>query len=156
MRAIFHILTRRLAPVIIRVWVVLWVLSVPLFHVHPELAEATGHAGAGRSGTVHTVFSGDLDGEFTPHEATTHPASDTSLHLSHAWFEHAELGFSLITGSHHRTEFKPHLVQTLILPLESTITIRSHERTAEELAAVPAAVLFIHELPSRAPPSLPL
>jgi hypothetical protein len=154
MRTIFHILTHRLAPVLIRVWVVLWVLSVPLFHIHPELAEASGLAGAVRSGTVHTVFSGDLDGEFTPHKAAAHPATDRSFHLSHTWFEHAELGFSLITDSHHRTEFTPHLVHTMGLPFESAVAIRNHGRATEQLAAVPATTLFTHDLSSRAPPSL--
>lgn len=154
MRTTFHILTHRLAPVLIRVWVMLWVLSVPLFHIHPELAEPSGLTGAMRSGTVHTVFSGDLDGEFTPHKAAAHPATDRSVHLSHTWFEHAELGFSLITDSNHRTELKPHLIQTMGLPFEGTLAIRYHERMAEQRAAVPAAILFMREIPSRAPPSL--
>ena len=152
MRNVLSTLIHRLAPVIIRVWVVLWVLFVPLFHIHPDLAESSDHAGAVRSGTVHTVFSGDLDGEFTPHEAASHPAADRSAHLSHTWLEHAELGFSLITDSHHRTDLKPLLIQTMVPPIGDTAIIHSHERTAEHLAAVPAATLFMHELASRAPP----
>lgn len=154
MRNVLHSMTHRLAPVIIRVWAILWVLSVPLFHVHPELAERSGPAGAMRSGTVHTVFSGDLDGEFTPHEAATHPAEDKSFHLSHTWFEHSELGFSLLTASHHRTDLKPLLIQTMVLPIVGTTIVLSSGQKTERFTAAPAAVLFVHEFPSRAPPSL--
>ena len=158
MRNILHILTHQLAPMIIRVWVMLWVLSVPLFHVHlhvhPESGEHSGHDGAMRSGTVHTVFSADLDREFDTHEASTHSAADKSVHLSHTWFEHSELGFSLLTDSHHRTDLKPILVQTIVPPIGETTTIECRERAAEDLAAIPASTLFVHRLPSRAPPSL--
>lgn len=154
MRNVLQTLTHRLAPMIIRVWVMLWVLSVPLFHVHPEFAESSGQDGAMRSGTVHTVFSGDLDGEFDSHEAATHRAADKSPHLSHTWFEHSELVFSLLTDSHHRTDLKPLLVQTMVLPIGDTAIIHGRERTAEYLAVVPATTLFVHEFASRAPPVL--
>lgn len=154
MRNVLSTLTLRLAPVIIRVWVVLWVLFVPLFHIHPELAESSDHAGGMRSGTVHTVFSRDLDGEFTPHEAASHPAADKSAHLSHTWFEHAELGFSLITDSHHRTDLKPLLIQTMVLPIGETAIVLSSRQIADRLAAVPPATLFVHEFAARAPPLL--
>lgn len=153
MRKAFKTLTHQLAPMIIRVWVMLWVISVPLFHIHPELAERSGHHGAMRSGTVHTVFSADLDGEFDMHEASTHSAADKSVRLSPTWFEHSELGFSLLTDSHQRTDLKPILVQTMVLPIGETITIECRERAAEHLAAIPASTLFVHRLPSRAPPS---
>lgn len=154
MRKTFNILIHRLPPLLIRVWVILWVLSVPLFHVHPEFAERSGHDGALRSGTVHTVFSADLDGEFDTHEASTRSAADKSVHLSHSWLEHSELGFSLLTDSHHRADLKPILVQTMVLPTGETTTIECRERAAEHLAVIPASTLFVHQLPSRAPPSL--
>lgn len=154
MRNVLHVLTHRLAPAIIRVWVTLWILSIPLFHVHPEFSERSGHDGAMRSGTVHTIFSGDLAGEFEPHEASTHSASDKAAHLSHTWLEHAELGFSLLTDSPHRTELKPHLVQTMVLPTGQTLSMQCYERAGEYLAAIPASILFVHQFPSRAPPSL--
>jgi len=154
MRKAFNILIHRLPPLLIRVWVMLWVLSIPLFHVHPESAEHSGHDGAIHSGTVHTVFSGDLDGEFDIHEASPPSTADKSAHLSHAWFEHSELGFSLLTDSHQRTDLKPIFVQTMVLPIGETTTIECRERAAEHLAAIPASTLFVHRLPSRAPPSL--
>ena len=154
MHNILHTLTHRLPSILIRVWAVLWVLSIPLFHVHPEFSERSAHDGAIHSGTVHTVFSGDLAGEFEPHEASTHAPSDKSAHLSPTWFEHSELGFSLLTDSHQRTDLKPILVQTMVLPIGETTTIECRERAAEHLAAIPASILFVHRLPSRAPPSL--
>ncbi|MEK7870608.1 MAG: hypothetical protein AAB271_09750, partial [Nitrospirota bacterium] len=119
-----------------------------------ESAEHSGHDEAIHSGTVHTVFSADLDREFDTHEASTHSAADKSVHLSHTWFEHSELGFSLLTDSHHRTDLKPILVQTIVPPIGETTTIECRERAAEDLAAIPVSTLFVHRLPSRAPPSL--
>lgn len=153
MRNVLHALTSQLAPMLIRVWVMLWVLSVPLFHVHPESVEHLGHNGAIRSGTVHTVFSADLDGEFDIHEASAHSAANKSVHLSHTWFEHSELGFSLLTDSHHRTELKPILVQTMALPIEEPTLVQCDERAAEHRAVTPASTLVVHQLPSRAPPA---
>jgi hypothetical protein len=103
---------------------------------------------------VHTVFSADLDGEFDIHKASTHSAADKSIHLSHTWFEHSELEFSLLTNSHHRADLKPILVQTMALPEGNVAIIPCHERATEYLAAIPASTLFVHQLPSRAPPSL--
>ena len=154
MHTVFNILIYRLPSMLIRVWVMLWVLSIPLFHVHPESAGHSGHNGAIHSGTVHTVFSGDLDGEFDVHKASTHSAADKSAHLSPTWFEHSELGFSLLTDSHQRTDLKPILLQTMVLPIGDTTTIECRERAAEDLTAIPASTLFVHRLPSRAPPSL--
>ena len=45
-------------------WSSLWMLMVPLFHVHPEADHHHGEAGHVHGGTVHMVFSPDLDGEF--------------------------------------------------------------------------------------------
>ncbi|MCS6292640.1 MAG: hypothetical protein H8J66_06150 [Nitrospira sp.] len=154
MHNVLHTVAHQLVPMLIRVWVMLWVLSVPLFHVHPEFAERSGQEGAMRSGTVHTVFSADLDGEFDIHEASTHSAADKSVHLSHTWFEHSELGFSLLTDSHHRVELKPILVQTMALPDGKVAIIPCHEQATERLAVIPSSTLFVHQLPSRAPPSL--
>ena len=154
MYKMLHILTRRLAPTIIRLWVVLWVLLVPLFHVHPEVTGLAGKNGVERGGTVHTVFSGDLDGEFDLHEAATHRATDKSPHLSHAWFEHSELVFSLFTGSHHRTDLKPILAQTMVMPIGDITILHGQAQAEEHRATVPATTLFVHEFTSRAPPSL--
>ena len=52
---------------ILRGWVVLWLLALPLFHIHPETDPHHGEAGHVHAVAVHTVFSGDLEGEFGEH-----------------------------------------------------------------------------------------
>lgn len=154
MRSTLHRLPHRLTPLIIRAWVILWILSVPLFHVHPELADPSSFDGAMRSGTVHTVFSGDLDGEFETHHAPPRHGNNSAAHLSHAWFEHSELGFSLLNDSHHRADMQPLLVQTLVLPRSEPATMRSYKRAVDHLPLISTSTLLEYECSSRAPPTL--
>jgi hypothetical protein len=48
-------------------WASLWVLAAPFFHVHPEADHRHGQSGHIHGGTVHTVWSPDLDCEFDNH-----------------------------------------------------------------------------------------
>ena len=48
-------------------WVSLWMLAVPLFHVHPDADHLHGQAGHLHGGTVHTVMSPDLECEVESH-----------------------------------------------------------------------------------------
>ncbi|MDH5626389.1 MAG: hypothetical protein OEY21_09805, partial [Nitrospira sp.] len=49
--------------VAVLLWASLWMLAAPLFHVHPEADHRHGEAGHVHGGTVHTVWSQDLDCE---------------------------------------------------------------------------------------------
>ena len=60
---------RRIAHVL-RGWMILWLLALPLFHIHPETDPHHGEAGHVHAAAVHTVFSGDLEGEFGEHQET--------------------------------------------------------------------------------------
>lgn len=58
-------------------------LATPLVHVHPEADHRHGDQGHVHDGTVHTVFSPDLDGEFSiyEHASVAHDESHWPLHL---------------------------------------------------------------------------
>src|SRR5512132_1967840 len=71
---------------LLRAWTILWLIAIPLFHIHPESDPHHGRAGHVHSGTVHTVFSGDLDGEFGHHRDK---ASSATVSPS-GWFLSAE------------------------------------------------------------------
>lgn len=45
-------------------WLTLWMIAIPLVHVHPEADHAHGAPAHMHGGTVHTVFSGDLPCEY--------------------------------------------------------------------------------------------
>ena len=75
-------------------WLITWVTTVPLFHIHlPDISDRQ----ASQSGVAHTVFSPDLPGEFTRVSNATH--QDQFAHLSNWVFTSPELGFILSEGS---------------------------------------------------------
>lgn len=65
------------------VWSSLWMLAVPLVHIHPEADHHHGAADHWHGGTVHTVFSPDLSCEFSTYSHASVAAKESScpLHL---------------------------------------------------------------------------
>ena len=85
-------------------WLVAWVLTVPLFHVHVPDAKA-GPVSL-HSGMPHTVFSADLPGEFSHFSLTRERRSD-SLDLSQLNLNYPELGFTILNKSKERKIGQP-------------------------------------------------
>lgn len=133
-------------------------LIVPFFHIHPEADHHREDAGHVHGGTIHSVFSPDLECEYaeTIHDPTCTEAAHQHLqaraHPGHA-FNHPEIEFSLLTAQIDR-----------LLP-KSGITIAELpvvEHTTAQRAVVVASldpgtsqpILFLSTtLPLRAPPS---
>lgn len=147
-------MTRRQRQILLCSWTIVWMLAVPLFHVHPEADYHHGGAGHAHSGTVHTVFSGDLDGEFASHVKVAHFGDTLSEHTSHTWQEHSELSFSLLNDSSDRKAIKPCLIQLSYLTFAVMPALQGHERAEQDFTTVPASALFVPEIPTRAPPLL--
>ena len=146
---------RHTRPICLRVWIIAWILAIPLFHVHPEADRHHGEAGHLHGGTIHTVFSGDLDGEFDSHERAIPAGLEISAaHSSPTWQEHAELGFFLLSDSSDRKLFKPILIQVSFVAVAIVPPLQDRERAEQDISYAPTSTLFVHELPSRAPPSL--
>lgn len=145
--------------IVLHVWVIAWLLAVPLFHVHPETEQHHGEVGHIHGGTFHTVFSGDLDGEFVPHEhgADTPTAAGSALPLvaeiSHAWEEHPELAFSLLSDSTGRKLLKP--FPTYILSVAPTVmpVLERRDQPEQDGASAFSSTFLLREIPARAPPS---
>ncbi len=85
-----------------RGWLAVWVLVVPLIHIHPEIDHAHGAQGHVHSGQYHSVLSEDLSCEFHRHShSSPSPSSGNavesvkSVHLFGHVFNHPEIGFSL-------------------------------------------------------------
>ena len=144
--------------VLVLVWASLWMLMVPLFHVHPEADHRHGDPSHVHGGTIHTVFSPDLECEYTEivHDPTCPKAAHQHLqaraHSGHA-FNHPEIEFSLLTVPIDRPLPKPGMAVSE-LPVV--------ERAAAQRAVVVASlqpdtshtILFLSTaLPLRAPPS---
>ena len=65
------------------VWLSLWMLAVPLVHVHPDVDHRHGAANHLHGGTVHTVFSKDLACEFSARDHISLAADESrfAFHL---------------------------------------------------------------------------
>src|SRR5262249_50853509 len=73
-------------------WLITWITSVPLYHVH--IPDTTDRWSALHSGGAHTVFTPDLPGEFSCPLKQSREAN--SAHLSQRIVNSAELGIALL------------------------------------------------------------
>lgn len=140
-------------------WVIVWLLVVPLFHVHPDADHHHGQTGHVHGGTVHTVFSRDLDCEFrVDHEPgasqSTESARLPSLGTSPHGGDHPEFGFSFLTDSTDRKSSKPLLGHVQVVESTAVHTPKHNGLVTQDPGVSSASVFLIHDLPSRAPPSL--
>jgi len=144
----------------LRAWIIIWLLAVPLFHVHPEADHHHGEADHVHGGTVHTVFSPDLDGEFGHRQGTAAAAEQQSAnqvavsgHPSHA-SDYAELGFSFVSDSTDRTLPKPLVASALIVEPPAHTPLAANPSVLQPLTFSFPLTLLTQDIPSRAPPSL--
>jgi hypothetical protein len=144
--------------VLVLVWASIWMLMVPLFHVHPEADHRHGDASHAHGGTIHTVFSPDLECEYTDniHDPACPEAAHQHLqvraHFGHA-FNHPEISFSLLTVPIDRPLSKLGITVSGLPVVESP----SAQRAVAVASLQPGAshtILFLSTaLPLRAPPS---
>jgi len=140
---------------LLRGWVVLWLLALPLFHIHPETDPHHGEAGHVHAVAVHTVFSGDLEGEFGEQReapAATDAADGpvVSAEAPHAWNPDPEVTLSLLNDA---TDRKPLLSHILFVADHLQPVLDVHARPQDELRPSAPTKLLIQDVPARAPPS---
>ena len=148
----------RLDP-ILRAWAVMWLLAFPLFHIHPETDPHHGKAGHIHAVAVHTVFSGDLEGEFGDHREAQHRAPDAeagtvfSEEGPHVWKADPELSFTLLNDATDRKLAKP-LLTHLLFVTHNIPRVPEHRDRSTVHGAFPVAFpLLLCDIPARAPPS---
>jgi hypothetical protein len=135
-------------------------LAVPLFHVHPEADHRHGEIGHVHGGTVHTVWSPDLDCEFDGHQQvdrTDKPAQNSVSNLaqfSHLGDSHAEFSLSLLNDSTDRKSLKPFVAQALGFLSVADSDVERSVRIVWNTASVHLSVPSLHTRSPRAPPSL--
>ena len=146
--------------VAVLVWTSVWMLLVPLFHVHPEADHRHGEAGHIHGGTIHTVWSQDLDCEFDGHQHVDQTGTSAHDHLAsvapspHAGDGHAELSFSVLNDSTDRKSLKPFVVQALGFTPAVVLDAESSVRTQRNSVSVEPSAPVIFTRSPRAPPSL--
>lgn len=87
-------------------WLVIWVLWLPLVHIHPEADHAHGMSGHVHGGTFHTVLSSEPICAYEDHQhhhesflpGEPFGTPDSSSHLPHG-LEHSTYSFSVLTSS---------------------------------------------------------
>lgn len=131
---------------------------VPLFHVHPEADHDHGDPSHVHGGTIHTVFSPDLECEYTKtvHDSTCPEAAHQHLqapaHPGHA-VNHPEIEFSLLTVPVDRPLPKPGIT-IAELPVVNRTTAQRAVVVASLQPGASQIIQFISStLPLRAPPS---
>lgn len=141
-------------------WASIWMLAVPLIHIHPEADHRHGEAWHVHGGTVHTVWSPDLDCEFDGHrqvdrtEQSTQEGISNFAQFSHAGDGHAEFGLSLLNDSTDRKSFKSLVAQALGFSTAVVSDAERYVRIQRNTGSVQSSVPFIHTLSPRAPPRL--
>lgn len=144
---------------LLRAWAVLWLLALPLFHIHPETDPHHGEAGHIHAAAVHTVFSADLEGEFGEHRDAHHHAQDTEAGLSlstegpHAWNADPELSFSLLNDATDRKLVKPLLTHLLFVVQHFLPLPDRRNPTVEQDDSTVVFPLLAADIPARAPPA---
>ncbi|HNP82855.1 MAG TPA: hypothetical protein PKN47_15450 [Nitrospira sp.] len=143
----------------LRAWAVLWLLALPLFHIHPETDPHHGEAGHIHVAAVHTVFSADLEGEFGDHRDVHHHAPGTesgpslSLEGPHAWNADPELSFSLLNDATDRKLVKPLLTHLLFVAQHFLSLPERHAPAVKQDDSTVAFPLLAADIPARAPPA---
>ena len=131
---------------------------VPFFHVHPEADHRHGEASHVHGGTIHTVFSPDIECEYQDdvHDSTCPEAAHQHLqdraHFSHAP-NHPEIQFLLLTISIDRPLPKPGMTVSE-LPVVERLAAQRALAVASLQPGISHSILFLSTaLPLRAPPS---
>ena len=142
----------------LRAWAVLWLLALPLFHIHPETDPHHGEAGHIHAAAVHTVFSADLEGEFGEHRNVRHHARGTEAGVSlsaegpHAWSTDPELNLSLLNDATDRKLVKPLLTHLLFVAQHFLPLPERRDPAVEQDDSTVAGPLLAADIPARAPP----
>jgi hypothetical protein len=145
----------RVVPV---VWLILWMLVVPLIHVHPD-ADHHGIPNHVHGGVFHTVFSQDLDGEYGHHghehdPPVIQPPVLPFLGASAGLLSHPEMGFSFLSSSPDRPSAKQVFTDILFAEFDPSLLTSPGCPLSQDIFPMPILGLLANDLSARAPPTL--
>lgn len=144
---------------LLRGWAVFWMLVVPFIHIHPETDRHHGETGHVHGGTLHTVFSRDLDGEFDTHYDTgegfrhSSPNRVTFSTQPARASQFSEFGFSFLSDSTDRKLPKPLFINGLISQSTAIVVVVPTASIGAETVLLSPHTVLTHHISSRAPPS---
>lgn len=132
-------------------WVMLWMVAIPLVHIHPETDHRHGDIGHTHGGVAHTVFSSDLPCEYAAHPASAATIASIS-HVAHD-LGHPEIGFSLAVSG-DRYLGKAAVTETLASATPPPWPQPIGSVRSDQFRDTPPSVLLLANRSSRAPPRL--
>jgi len=134
---------------LLRIWIVTWLLAVPLFHIHLDTAHHHNESGAHHGGIAHTIYSGDLKGEFG--NPQTKSTKGLLTHSRCSYQDAPELGFSLLSDASDRNVCKPFLTVMSVLAIAASCSPEISDSVTSD--KIPLRRLpFLQKPPLRAPP----
>jgi hypothetical protein len=144
---------------VVLLWATLWMLVVPLAHIHPEQHhQHHGEAEHVHHGIVHTIFSQDHDGiGHHTHDHSVRVAigkgSTLSADSTHGDQESPEFEFSLLSDSTDRKLPKPLSTHIAFVNVGSARVLSPSYLAEHDSRSAFVPILVIVDRPSRAPPA---
>lgn len=139
---------------VVLTWASLWLVAVPLFHIHPEADHHHGEVGHVHGGTAHTVMSPDLDCEVEGHGQLAADSQDHVTTVSGVSHRHLEIEFSLLTDSTDRKSFNPFITQVHGIASAEALNLVYRVSRERPTDVCLSTLRFGHDLPPRGPPSV--
>jgi len=151
--------------ILLRVWLIVWVITLPLIHIHPEVDHAHGMSGHVHGGTYHSILvntpvhphrgyeqeAHHHDGFFSP-ENHRGPQQDPS-HPLHGFAE-ATYGFSVIKPTLDPDSDKSEISHVLVVEVVSSPAYASGRSKSPNFLKHQHFSTLPHNLSPRAPPVL--
>ena len=141
------------------VWVSIWMLMLPLVHVHPEVEHNHGDPRHVHHAVTHTLFSPPLECESYAqlHDDTcpsgTHQHVRFNGHPGHS-FAHPEIGFALAASSATPPISKIFLSSSTLIEDVHSPAPDAISDDASHRDVTPTLLFLAAALPLRAPPAL--
>lgn len=136
-------------------WLILWMLVIPLFHVHPDADQQDGK----QVGAFHTIFTPALDGEYGQpvhaHDAPMiQPLGFPFLNAFSGLLGHPELGFSFLSSSPDSSLAEQAMVNVVLAELNANLLTSPCRFIRQDISPPPIMALLATSLPDRAPPAV--
>ena len=139
-------------------WLAVWMLAMPLVHVHPEVDHRHGALGHVHGGTIHTVFSSALACEFAAYNHASVSAGEARcpLHLVAQPFhalEYLEINFVFASSEQAQTG-KVMVADAVVGTNETDLSRGPRSLATTPLPDTPASFILASSISSRAPPTI--
>ena len=149
----------------LRFWLMVWVLTLPLVHIHPEVDHAYGMSGHVHGGTYHSILvqtpvhahqgydqeEHHHDGFFAPEE---HRGSQQNpLHPFHG-FEEAIYGFSVLKPTINFESDKSEISHGLVISIVNLPSYSADCSKRRDCLESQYFLILLRTLSPRAPPAL--